>query len=170
MSVPLQIVATELDLLGALTVAGSTAGSLTLSAAIYTFAGSTASSVSSGSAAYTWNSGTNTNAASIYGGQSGTRWRTMSINTWNLTPGEYLIALMGSINGPAGTTGTLSLFGMTGSVAGAIGGGNFSQYFADGIFSAGTAAFPASIHLSAIEQTGASVENQAHFRLVGTGP
>jgi hypothetical protein len=170
-SVPNQISATELDMLAHLTLAGSTAGSFTLSACMYTFAGSTASSVSSGSVGYTWNSGTNTGASSIYGGNSGTRWRTMSINTWNITPGEYLMAIAGSINGPAGTTGTLSLYGIsTVSVVAAWGGGNFSQYWADGIFSGGTAAFPASIHLSALLQTGSTALALPHFRLIGSGP
>jgi len=170
-SVPFQISATEMDIPAHLTVAGSTAGSFTISAAIYTFSGSTASSASSGSVAYTFNSGTNTNAASIYGGNSGTRWRSMSINTWNLTPGEYLIGIMGSINGPSGTTGSMTMFGLSSlSIVGAIGGGNYSKYFADGVFASGTGAFPASIHLSAIVQTGASALGQPHFRLVGTGP
>jgi hypothetical protein len=170
-SVPFQISATELDLLANLTVNGSTAGSFTLSAAIYTFAGSTASSASSASVGYTFNSGTNTSAASIYGANSGTRWRTMSIGTWNLTPGEYLMAIMGSINGPAGTTGGLTIFGNSNvSIGGVVGGGNFSQYWGDGVFSAGTAAFPTSIHLSALNQTGAQDAGQPNFRLIGTGP
>jgi len=170
-SVPFQISATELDLLAHLTVAASTAGSFTLSAALYTFAGSSASSVSSASVGYTFNSGTNSTAGSIYGGNSGTRWRTMSVGTWNVTPGEYLMAIMGSINGPAGTTGSMTLYGNSNvSNAGVIGGGNFSQYWGDGLFNAGTGAFPASIHLSAVNQTGAQVMGQPQFRLIGTGP
>jgi hypothetical protein len=170
-SVPHQISATELDLLAHLTVAGSTAGSFSLSAAIYTFAGSTASSASSGSVGYTFNSGTNSSAASIYGANSGTRWRTMSIGTWNLTPGEYLMAIMGSINGPAGTTGSMSIYGASSvSIAGVVGGGNFSQYWGDGVFASGTGVFPSSIHLSALTQTGAQAAGQPNFRLIGTGP
>lgn len=170
-SIPDPIIATQIDLVAALSVGGSTAGSLTLSAALYTFSGSTASSVSSASAAYTFNSGTNSTAASIYGGQSGTRWRSITLASWNLTPGEYLVGIMGSINGPAGTTGTVTMFGLSSlSIAGAIGGGNYSAYFADGVFSTGTGAFPSSIHMSAINQTGASPLGQPHFRLIGTGP
>lgn len=170
-SIPFQISATELDMLAHLTVAASTAGSFTLSAALYTFAGSTASSASSASVGYTFNSGTNSTAASIYGGNSGTRWRTMSVGTWNLTPGEYLMAIIGSIAGVAGTTGSMTIYGNSNvSNAGVVGGGNFSQYWGDGIFSAGTSAFPASIHLSAINQTGGQDVGQPNFRLIGTGP
>jgi len=170
-SIEFGIAATELDLLAHLTVAGSTAGSFTLSAAIYTFAGSTASSVSSASVAYTFNSGTNSTAGSIYGGNSGTRWRSMTLATWNLTPGEYFIGIMGSINGPSGTTGSMTMYGNSAvSIAGAVGGGNYSQYFADGIFASGTGAFPTSIHMSAINQTGSSPLGQPQFRLIGTGP
>ena len=166
-----QISVTDMDIPAALSLGGTTAGSFTLSAAVYTFAGSTASSVSSGSVGYTWNSGTNTSASSIYGGVSGTRWFTMSVNTWNLTPGEYLVAIMGSINGPAGTTGSLTMFGNSQlSMAGAIGGGNYSNYFADGVFASGTGAFPTSIHLSAIVQSGVSALGLPHFRLIGSGP
>jgi hypothetical protein len=171
-SVPFQISATELDLLANLSVAASTAGSFSLSAAIYTFAGSTASSVSSGSVSVSWNATTTASSSSNYPGQSGTRWRTMSINTWNLTPGEYLMALMGSIAGVAGTTGSMTMFGNSAvSIVGPPGGtGNYSQYFADGLFASGTGAFPTSIHLSAIVQTGSQVLGQPQFRLVGTGP
>jgi hypothetical protein len=171
-SIPFNFSATEADVLAALTVAGSTAGSFTLSIAAYTFAGSTASSASSTSIAYTFNSGTNSTAASIYGGNSGTRWRSIPLATWNLTPGgDYLLAFMGSIAGVAGTTGSMTLYGRSGqSIVAAVGGGNFSGCFFDGIFSVGTGAFPSSIHLSAINQTGQSVLAQPYFRLIGTGP
>ena len=143
-SVPFQISATRLDLLGALTVAGSTAGSFTLSAALYTFASSTLSTVSSSSIGVTFNSGTNSTAASIYGAHSGTRWRSMPTGTWNVTPGEYMLGVMVSINGPAGTTGSMTAYGGSSvSVLQDVGVTNaLSAYFADGVFSAGTARFP----------------------------
>ena len=60
--------------------------------------------------------------------------------------------------GPAGTTGTMSLYGASAvSILGALGTGNMSQSFNDGIFSAATGAFPSSVHLSAINQTGANL-------------
>ena len=42
---------------------------------------------------------------------SGTRWRSISFATWNITPGDYLIGVMGSIAGVAGTTGSMSIYG-----------------------------------------------------------
>lgn len=168
---PFQMSATELDFLGALTVVGSTAGSMTISAAVYTFSGSTASSASSSSVAITWNSGTNSSGGgSIYGGQSGTRWRTMPIGTMNLTLGEYLLGVMVSIQGPAGTTGSMTFYGGSSvSVQQDIGATlGRSGYFADGMFSVGTGAFPSSIHLSDVVQSGTGALRQPYFRLIGT--
>lgn len=163
-SIPFGIMATQLDIPAHLSLA-TTAGSFTISAALYTFSGSTASSLSSASVQYSFSSSNYTN-------NSGTRWRSMSLATWNVTPGEYLMAVMGSINGPSGTTGSITMFGLSSlSMVGAPNAaGNYSNYFADGVFSTGTGAFPASIHLSAIEQTGAHALGQPHFRLIGTGP
>jgi len=168
-SVPLGgIRVTQLDLLGHLTVVGSTAGSYSFSVGLYTFKGSTASSVSTGSVGYTFNSGT-TKSGSIYGGHSGTRWRSMTIGSWSLTPGEYMLGVMMSINGPAGTTGSMTLFGGSSvSIVEALGSGAYSNYWADGIYSAGTGAFPASLHLSNINQTGASVNRQPYWRMLDT--
>jgi hypothetical protein len=167
--VPYQISATRMELLGALTVVGSTAGSFTLSAVVYTMTGSTINSASSASAGVTFNSGTNSTAASIYGAQSGTRWRSIGLGTWNITPGEYMIGLMVSQNGPAGTTGSWTFYGGSSvSLNQYPGGGVGTNYFADGIVSAASAAFAASYHLSGINQTGTGVLRQPFFRLVGT--
>lgn len=171
-SMPFALSATQLDILRHLTVVGSTVGSYTLSYCIYTFAGSTASSVSSATLNVQWNSGTSTSAANTnYGGQSGTRWRSVTFNTWNFTPGEYLFGLMGSFNGVAGTTGSITIFGQSAiSVNPAIQQtGNYSQYWNDGVFSVGASTFPASIHLSDVIQTGASALGQPFFKLIGSG-
>lgn len=161
--------ATRMDMIGNLTVVASTAGSFTISAAMYTMAGSTMSLASSASLAVTWNSGTNSTAASIYGGQSGTRWRSLGVGTWAITPGEYMMGVMISGAGVAGTTGSLTLYGGSGiSLNADPGQVAHSAYFADGLYSAGTSAFPASAHLSVIVQTGASALAQPYVRLAGT--
>jgi hypothetical protein len=163
------ITATRIDLMLSMTNAGSTAGSYTISIAAYTMGGSTASSVSSASAAVTWNSGTNTGAASIYAGQSDMRWQSVAIGTWSVTPGDYLFALNISINGPAGSTPGLTLFGQTQQASLlAPGGGNFSAYFCDGLYSAGTGAFPSSVQLSEIVQTHTANMAQPNFQMAGT--
>lgn len=165
-SVPLQVNATEMDLLGNLTVAASGAGSYTLSAALYTFSASTASLASSTSIGYTFNSGT-TVSSSLYGGNSGTLWYSIPLATWNVAPGEYMLALMGSMTG-AGAAAMNVYGGSMISIVGAYGGGNQSATFDDGLYSVMTTAFPASVHLSAINQTGASVLGQPFFRIYGT--
>ena len=167
--IPAPLTATRMDLLAHLTVAGSTANSYTLVAGIYTFSGSTANSVSTTSAGYTFNSGSS-QATNQYGAFSGTRWRTLGM-TWNITPGEYMIAFAMSINGPAGTTGSFSFFGDSSvSIIGEAGSsaGNFTKYFADGGYSAVTASAPASFQLSELNET--LRIPFPYFRLVGSGP
>lgn len=162
--------ATRVDLLGHLTVAGSTAGSYSMSFGVYTMNVSTANLASSTSISSSFASGT-TQSASQYGGHSGTRWRSLPLATWNLTAGEYLFAFMLSQAGVAGTTGSWTIFGNTSiSVNGQPGdnGVNLSAYFADGVHNAATGAFPATIHLSAINQTGTAPTRQPYFQLAGT--
>jgi hypothetical protein len=167
-SVPYQISATQMDLLGALTVVAQTHCSYTLSAAVYTFNASTLSMASSSSFAVTVNS-------SVYTNFSGTRYRSMALGTWNLTPGEYYFANMVSCNGPAGTTGSFSFFGQNSvSINGVEGNAsNYSAYFGPGIYSAATGAFPAAISRSDINQTGSASTNnpvaQPYFRLLAVG-
>lgn len=169
-NIPAPLSATRMDFAGHLTVAGSTAGSYTFSFAVYTLSVSTASRASSTSIGSTFNSGT-TQSASMYGGHSGTRWRSVPLATWALTPGDYLFAFMLSQAGVAGTTGSWTIMGNSSVSFNGLpgdGGGNMSAYFDDGIYSAATGAFPNSIHLSDINQTGASVLRQMYFQLAGT--
>lgn len=171
-SFALPIAATRADMFARLTVVGSTAGSYTISMGIYTMSGSTASRASSSSVAVTWNSGTS-NAVSLYGGQSDIRYRSVPLGTWNISPGNYMIGVIYSISGVAGTTGSMSVYGAIGANLNTIavpGGGAQSAYFADGLYTTGTAALPASIHLSDIAQTftASSVEMQPYLQLAGT--
>lgn len=172
-SVPHDISATRLDYLGHWTVAGSTAGSSTMRVAVYTFSNSTISTVSSTSATMSHAvsaAGGNSTASSNYHGQSGTKWRAVLLGTWNFTPGEYMIGFIHSANGPAGTTASATIYGPAAiSVnSGSDGNANMSGYWGPGLYSAATGAFPASMHLSDINQTGVSVLAQPAFRMVGT--
>ena len=160
--------ATRFDLLAHLTVVGSTANSFSLTVGVYTMNGSTASLASSGAASFTFNSGT-TNSSSMYGGNSGTRYRSLSLqgNTWNITPGAYLFGVMASVGGVAGTTGSMTLYGASSvSIVGEVGGGNATQW-GNGIYTAATGALPASIPMTGYSQSGASVNRQPYFRLHG---
>ena len=161
----------RVDLLGNFSLGGSTAGSFTLSAAFFTLTGSTASLLSSSSVAYTFNSGT-TNTSDQYGGYLGTRWRSIPTGGWAAPPGaDFMLALMGSINGPTGTTGTMSLYCQNSfNPAAAVASGNYTEYWGDGVYSAGTGAFPSSMHISELVQTGSLAAKQAYFRLIGSGP
>lgn len=168
-SIPYQISATRLDYLAHLTVAGSTAGSSTMRAVVYALSGSSANSLFSASMTMSHSSGTATNTPAAYGGQSGTRWRSMTIGTWNLPPGEYGIAFVHSANGPTGTTGSVTIYGRSAvPVLAAPGGGVQSAYFGMGLLSAPSSAPPTSIHLSAINQTAPAGQAQPYFRLVGS--
>ncbi len=171
-NVPAGISATRLDLLAAYSQAASTAGSYTIRLAAYTMSGSTASMVSSASVVVTHSSGgadaTNTEG---YSAQSGTQWRSHALGTWNLIPGEYLLGVMASINGPAGSTGSMTMWGRSAiSIAnGAVlGAANPINHFGGGVFSAGTSAPPASIHISDVNRTGSYALAQPGFRVLGS--
>ncbi len=115
--------------------------------------------------------GANATDTAGYSAHSGTQWRSYAIGTWNLTPGEYLFGIMASLNGPAGTTGSMSFYGASAiSIAnGAVlGAANPVNAFNGGIFSAGTSAPPASIHISDVNRTGSYALAQPGFRMVGS--
>jgi hypothetical protein len=172
--------ATRMDLIAAIS-AGSSQASLTLFAGLYTFAGSTASSVSTASQAQSWNTVTAASATSNYGGQSGTRWRSISLGTWNITPGEYLLAFM-PLAQLSLAADSLTFAMLAGGLAGSVfnqlqvpGGGDYNAYFADGVYSTTATVFPASVNITDINQTFSSnsslpVLNQPYIRLIGTGP
>jgi hypothetical protein len=161
-SIPFHISATRLEYLGHLSVNGSTNYSSTMRVALYTMSGSTAGTVSTGSATVTAN-----NAG--YANESGTRWRSVPLGTWNMTPGEYGIAFMHSINGPAGTTGSVSIYGESNiPLLPNPGGAAVTDYFAEGIFNAASSAPQATVHLSDVNGSHVAAGAQPYFRLQGT--
>lgn len=166
------ISATRLDFLNAYTVAASTNGSITFRLALYTASGSSLGTVATASSAISHSSGgaDATNTAG-YSAQSGTQWRSIGLGTWNMTPGEYFLGAMVSINGPAGTTGSMTLYGRSAiSIANGalLGAANPVNHFAGGIFSAGTASPPATVHISDVNRTGSYALAQPGFRVLGT--
>lgn len=166
--VPQALAATRLDYLGHVTVAGSTNFSSTMRVMLYSFTGLTANSITSASATISASSGGATNNVSGYSGISGTRWRSISLGTWNLTPGDYGIAFVHSIAGVAGTTGSMSIYGKSNvAILPMPGGAAATGYFKDGIAPASSSP-PATIHLTAIDQTNAAALAQPYFRLIGT--
>lgn len=166
------ISATRLDFLQHYTVAASTNGSMTFRLALYTMSGSTLGTVATASATVTHSSGgaDATNTAG-YSAHSGTQWRSMALGTWNMTPGEYFLGAMVSLNGPAGTTGSMTLYGRSAiSIANGalLGAANPINHWAGGIFSAGTSAPPASVHISDVNRTGSYALAQPGFRVLGS--
>src|SRR6266705_381403 len=87
------IIATQANFLMALSGMSNSTGALTLSLGAYTMAGSTMSLVSSGSRQITWTSGSQTTNSSVYGGISGTCYRTISLASWNFTAGDYMLGI-----------------------------------------------------------------------------
>jgi hypothetical protein len=147
-------------------VGGSkSAGSATLSAAIYTMSSVTANLASSATTIISWTSGSGT-SASVYAGRSGTQYREIigdtDVMNWNITPGEYLIGIIWDTGG----TATWTFFGMSSlSINAYLGSINHGHIFGDGTYSATTAAFPANFQSSELIQTGVSVLRQPWFRL-----
>jgi hypothetical protein len=91
LSMPMNLSATQLAFLADFEGATNSSGGVCISHALYTISGSTASLASSASRYLSWTSGSQTTTASVYGGASGTRYRTIGVN-YSLTPGDYLAA------------------------------------------------------------------------------
>jgi len=151
-------------------------GSLTLSLAVYTINGTSASLASSTSSGVTWTSGTNVSQTSVYGANSGMRSRSIGLGTWVFTPGDYFFGFMLSINGPAGTTASVTVLGSLSNRSGlalSASGGNLNAYFFNGLYSAGTPSFPNTLQVSDVVNsntaTASSVSfGQPYFELAGT--
>lgn len=111
--VPFHMTVTRLDLLAHLTIAGSTAGSWTIRIGCYTRTGKDLYLASSTFSSVGIGSGGATSDTNSYSGVSGTRFRSISCDSWNFTPGEYWIGVINSISGVAGTTGSVTIYGQT---------------------------------------------------------
>ena len=166
--VPFQISATRANFLVHVSNSSSAGGTVTFSVGMYTLNGSTASLASSASRTMGYNS---TAAASSYTHMSGTRYWSVDLGTWNMTPGQYMLAAWLSAS-TSGTSGTYSVFGRTANTVNAIpfAGGNYSdQGWGIGIFSATfTSAMPSSVHLSNMVQSGNTVVRVPWNNFFGT--
>jgi hypothetical protein len=173
-NVPMYISATNIALIQHLTAGtagtnSNTTNGATVSAyaAIYTMNGSTASLASSSSISSSFNLNTQTSATSAYGGQSGTRYRTFNLGTWNITPGDYYFAILISTT-MAGAISLSQWCRQNLPISPAPGGGNFSKYFMHGLYSTTTNAMPNSVQVSEINATGLSAQQIPYFLLAGT--
>ena len=91
LSMPMDLSATQLIFLADFEGATNSSGGVCISHAVYTMNASTASLASSGSRYISWTSGAQTTTQSVYGGASGTRYRTIAVN-YSLSHGDYLFA------------------------------------------------------------------------------
>jgi hypothetical protein len=71
----------------------NSSGAFTVSLGIYSMNGSTMSLASSDSRVISWTSGSQTTASSVYGGVSGSRYRTVGLNNWNISGGDYMLGM-----------------------------------------------------------------------------
>jgi len=170
-SMPMDISATDflavINHVGGAATVSNISNQITLSVGIYTFSGSTLSLSTSASQTYSWTSGSATTASTVYGGMSGTQYRTIPWNV-TLTPGDYMLGFW--FNATT-RTGDFSIFGRQGmSIANALD-ANQTMLYLDGISTASfTTAMPASINLTntAYNRTGVSALRQPGFILAGT--
>lgn len=165
LSLPMNLLATELAVIADFQGASGASGAVTLSHAVYTLSGGTASLASSGSRALSWTLGSATSASSLFGGASGTRYRTMGVS-YAMTPGDYLFGWWVSASGAA----TVSAFGRAAmNIVGTYDGVE-TAYFLPGVSASSLAAFPGSIAASdtGYVRTGFSAMRQVGAILLGT--
>jgi hypothetical protein len=165
-SFPMNLLATQLAVLVNVSGATDASGAFTLSHAVYTLNNGTASLASSASRVISWTSGSQTTATSIYGGVSGTRYRTMGVS-YSLTPGDYLCGWWAQTTNNC----SISYFGRAGlNVVGTFDGVE-TAHFLNGTYISSTAAFPVSIAAtdSNYVRTGAPPMRQPGGIFIGMG-
>jgi hypothetical protein len=166
-SFPMNLSATQLACIADFEGATNSSGAVTISHAVYTFNGSTASLASSGSQQYSWTSGSATTATSVYGGASGTRYRTVGVN-YSMTPGDYLFAWWVQTTNSV----TVNMFGRAGLNLVGTYVGFETAHFVNGTSNASfNTAFPSSIAATNTNyaRTGAAAMRQPGAILIGTG-
>jgi hypothetical protein len=165
LSLAMNLQATALAIIADFKGATNLSDAVTLSHAVYTLSGGTASLASSGSRLFSWSSGAETSASSVYGGASGTRYRTLAVS-YAMTPGDYLFGWWIS----TGNGVIVNAFGRAAmNIVGTFDGIETSC-FLPGVSASTLGAFPASIPATAVGyvRTGFSALRQPGVILVGT--
>jgi hypothetical protein len=147
--------------------AGATSGTVTVSAALYTINGGTAGTLSlasSGSTSISFNS-----AAGFSSWGSLNYW-SMSVNSWALTPGPYVLGFVAET--AAGGNGQVTFFGNKSQITIASGlQGSLTNQVVPGFSSASITTLPTSIAISDTTdfvRTGSLVYNQPWILFQGT--
>lgn len=165
LSLAMFVSATQLDAVLDVSGVSNASGAVTMSHAVYTLSAGTASLASSGSRAFSWTSGSATTASSLFGGASGTRYRSIPVG-YSLSPGNYLFAWALSMQGA-----TVNVIGRAGvSLVGGYDGVETSL-FLNGVSTSTVAAFPVSIAATdtGYVRTGLGAMRQPGAILIGTG-
>ena len=166
LSLPAAMSATQLLLVADFLGASNVSDAVTVSHAVYTFNNSTASLASSGSRVISWTSGSATTASSLYGGASGTRYRSVAVN-YSMTPGDYLFAwYISTANGAS-----VNVFGRAGMNLVGIFDGVETTAPLNGLSASTVNALPAAVALTdtGYVRTAFSAMRQPGAILFGTG-
>jgi hypothetical protein len=161
------ITATQANLLMALSGNTNSTGALTISLGLYTMNGSTMSLASSDSRQITWTSGAATNSSSVFGGVSGTRYRTVSLANWSISAGDYVLGMWFRTT----NNGTWNAFGQQGpTIVGAVDVNETQAYLHGFSTSSFTTAMVASINVTDTNyvRTGGNALQQPAIIFLGT--
>lgn len=162
------ITATQANFLMALSGNTNSSGALTISMGAYTMNGSTLSLASSDSRQITWTSGSQTTAASLYGGVSGTQYRTVALASWNMSGGqEYMLGVWYRTT----NDGTWRVWGQQGpTIVNGLDTNETSHYMAGFSTSSYSTAMIASLNITGTNfvRTGADALKQPSMMFLGT--
>jgi len=165
LSLAMNLSASVAAMIAAVSGFSNSTDAITIGHAVYTMNAGTASLASSGSRLLSWTTGSATSASSVYGGASGTRYRTLSVG-YSLSAGDYLFAWSVSTANGA----TLDAFGRAGlNLVGTFDGVETST-FLNGSSVSAIGAFPATIGATdtGYARTGFSAMLQPGILLFGT--
>jgi len=178
--IPYYMTLTRLDMLAHLSVSGSVQASWAVSVALYTRNVSTLSLAAvnplTAFSSQSWTSGGSTSVSSMYSGVSGTRWRSIALSSWNITPGEYWFANMWTATNSGASTVSLVLWGNTTFGLQGMPGADNDVIGFGGIWTAAMVNFSSSLALSDIRWCHSSsnssivsyVNRQPNFILFGS--
>jgi hypothetical protein len=140
LSLAANVRATQLAVLADFVGNAASSDGVTVSHGVYSFSGGTANLASSASRAMSWTTGGATTATSVYGGVSGTRYRSIGVS-YALTPGDYLFAwAISTANGV-----TVRPFGRAGANIVGVFDGVETSAFLNGSSVASIMALPSSV-------------------------
>lgn len=170
--VPSPMSATRMDMDIQISNSSSGGGSVTISVALYSFTQSSISTISTASRTFGYGSQlTVAGQSSHYTDVSGHRFRSISLGTWNITPGEYMLGMVISI-ATALTSGTYRFlagrnFTFNGNEYAAVLGTD-NQYFADGYLTNTSTNLAGGIVMANLSHTGNDPLAQPWVTLLGT--